>query len=76
MSVGALTSSFADSISVGSLIVAALLAAFVVVAETLLIYYALRTKGHVRAEFTHGATVFRLEAKERIVENNRTGRAG
>ena len=31
----------------------------------LLILYALRNKGDVRAEFSHGSTMFRLEAKER-----------
>jgi hypothetical protein len=30
-----------------------------------LVWYALRTKGDVRAVFSHGRTVFKLEAKER-----------
>jgi hypothetical protein len=30
-----------------------------------LVFYALRTKGDVRAEVSHGRTVFKLEAKER-----------
>jgi len=30
-----------------------------------LVWYALRTKGDVRAEVCHGRTVFKLEAKER-----------
>ena len=30
-----------------------------------LVWYALRTKGDVRAVFAHGKTVFELEAKER-----------
>jgi hypothetical protein len=30
-----------------------------------LVWYALRTKGDVRAEVSHGRTVFKLEAKER-----------
>jgi hypothetical protein len=30
-----------------------------------LVWYALRTKGDVRAEVSHGQTVFKLEAKER-----------
>jgi hypothetical protein len=35
-----------------------------IVAGTVLIYYALRRKGDVRAEFSHGSTMFKLEAKE------------
>ena len=31
----------------------------------LLIFYALRNKGDVRAEFSHGSTIFKLEAKGR-----------
>ena len=30
-----------------------------------LVWYALRTKGDVRAVFSHGRTVLKLEAKER-----------
>jgi len=30
-----------------------------------LVWYALHTKGDVRAEVSHGRTVFKLEAKER-----------
>jgi hypothetical protein len=30
-----------------------------------LVWYALRTKGDVRAEVSHGRTLFKLEAKER-----------
>ena len=44
--------------------VAIFLVLFVVVTG-LLIFYALRNKGDVRAEFSHGSTMFRLEAKER-----------
>jgi hypothetical protein len=36
-----------------------------VIVTGLLIFYALRNKGDVRAEFSHGATTFKLEAKER-----------
>jgi len=32
-----------------------------------LVWYALRTKGDVRAVFSHGKTLFELEAKERNI---------
>jgi hypothetical protein len=37
----------------------------VIVVVGLLIFYALRHKGDVRAEFSHGSTIFKLEAKGR-----------
>ena len=37
----------------------------VLVVAGVLVLYALRTKGDVRAEVSHGRTVFKLEAKER-----------
>jgi len=40
------------------------LAVFLLVAGGL-VWYALRTKGDVRAVFSHGRTVFKLEVKER-----------
>lgn len=36
----------------------------IVVAVTALVYYALRSKGDVSAQFSHGSTIFKLEAKE------------
>ncbi len=36
-----------------------------------LVFYALRNKGDVRAEFSHGSTRFRLEAKDRLARKNR-----
>jgi hypothetical protein len=35
------------------------------------IIYALRTKGDVRAEFSHGETRFKLEAKDRPTRSSR-----
>lgn len=32
-----------------------------------LVFYALRSKGDVRAEFSHGSTMLKLEAKNRRV---------
>ena len=37
----------------------------VLVAVAVLILYALYRKGDVRAEFAHGKTIFKLEAKDR-----------
>lgn len=39
--------------------------AVVVLVAAVLVWYALRTKGDVRAEVCHGRTIFKLEAKER-----------
>jgi hypothetical protein len=36
-----------------------------------LVFYALRVKGDVRAEFSHGSTMFRLEAKSRATAKGR-----
>ena len=36
---------------------------FAIVVFGILIFYALRCKGDVRAEFSHGSTMFKLEAK-------------
>lgn len=36
-----------------------------------LVWYALHEKGDVRAELSHGRTVFKLEAKEKIQRNHR-----
>lgn len=36
-----------------------------------LVFYALRSKGYVRAEFSHGKTTLRLEAKDRPSANYR-----
>jgi len=37
----------------------------IVVMAGLLVFYALRSKGDVRAQFSHGSTMFKLEAKGR-----------
>ncbi len=42
---------------------------FVILAMAVVIY-ALRSKGDVRAEFSHGTTRFSLEAKDRPKRNN------
>ena len=74
MLVGPVDSLLSHSVSLAPLtFAAALLAACVLVAGAL-IYYALRKKGDVRAEFSHGSTMFKLEAKEPTRANNRTGR--
>jgi hypothetical protein len=36
---------------------------FAIVVVGSIIFYALRCKGDVRAEFSHGSTMFKLEAK-------------
>ncbi len=45
-------------------IVAVLVLVSIVIGAAL-IFYALRSKGDVRAEFCHGRTIFKLEAKDR-----------
>lgn len=42
-----------------------MLAALFIIVAAVLIYYALRSKGDVRAELSHGSTVFKLEASDR-----------
>jgi len=48
-----------------SLVSAVALAALFVSVAGALIWYALYRKGDVKAEFAHGKTTFRLEAKDR-----------
>jgi hypothetical protein len=50
---------------------AAILVFALILVFWLLIFYALRNKGDVRAEFSHGSTMFRLEAKGRSPARNR-----
>lgn len=50
-----------------ALVVMAVLGLAFVIVVGVLIFYALRNKGDVRAEFSHGSTMFRLEAMERPV---------
>ena len=47
------------------LISAAILAFLFLAVAGLLVWYALYRKGDVRAEFGHGKTIFKLEAKDR-----------
>jgi len=43
----------------------------IVVMAGLLVFYALRSKGDVRAQFSHGSTMFKLEAKGRTTRSQR-----
>ena len=49
----------------GSLLSAATLVSLLLFIAGALVWYALYRKGDVRAEFAHGKTVFKLEAKDR-----------
>ena len=44
----------------------------IVIAVSALVFYALRIKGDVRAEFSHGSTQFKLEAKDRQRNSRRS----
>jgi hypothetical protein len=37
----------------------------IVIAGVVLIFYALRTKGDVSAELSHGRTIFKIDARDR-----------
>ena len=43
----------------------------IVVMAGLLVFYALRSKGDVRTQFSHGSTMFKLEAKGRPTRSQR-----
>jgi len=43
----------------------------IVVMAGLLVFYALRSKGDVRAQFSHGSTMFKLEANGRPAKSQR-----
>lgn len=43
----------------------AILGTLFILASSGLIFYALRNKGDVRAQLSHGGTIFKLEAKHR-----------
>jgi hypothetical protein len=44
----------------------ALVALMFVIAAAILIFYALRTKGHVSAELSHGKTTFKIDARDKL----------
>lgn len=54
-----------------SLMLMIVVALFILAAASL-IYYALRSKGDVRAELSHGSTVFKLEASHRSGRRRRS----
>jgi flagellar basal body-associated protein FliL len=54
-----------------SLMLMIVVALFILAAASL-IYYALRSKGDVRAELSHGSTVFKLEANDRSGRRRRS----